>query len=118
MLFAVTMSRLAVSAHPVIEPIVAPRIVEPWYRTITAEQWRTLLAAKLGWMLDAMDFMLYAVALGPIRVYFGVDDATAGRLATATLIMSGVGGLAFGYVADRFGRARALRWTILIFSVA
>ena len=42
------------------------RLVEPWYRTITAEQWRTLLAAKLGWMLDAMDFMLYAVALGPI----------------------------------------------------
>jgi MFS family permease len=103
----------------VTEPIVAnERVDEPWHRTITAEQWRTLLAAKLGWMLDAMDFMLYAVALGAIRVYFGVDDATAGRLATATLIMSGAGGLAFGYVADRFGRARALRWTILIFSVA
>jgi hypothetical protein len=35
-----------------------------WYRTITADQWRTLVAAKAGWMLDAMDFMLYAMAIG------------------------------------------------------
>jgi MFS family permease len=90
----------------------------PWYQSITGEQWRTLLAAKFGWMLDAMDFMLYAVALGQIRAFFNVDDATAGRVATLTLVTSGLGGLAFGYVADRFGRTRALRWTILIFSVA
>ena len=49
-----------------------------WYRTITAEQWRVLAAAKVGWMLDAMDFMLYAMALGQLRAYFEFDDATAG----------------------------------------
>ena len=90
----------------------------PWYRDITREQWRVLLAAKCGWMLDAMDFMLYAMALGQIRAYFGVDDRTAGLLGTTTLIMSGIGGLTFGYVADRFGRTRALMATILIFSAA
>ena len=90
----------------------------PWYRTITAEQWRVLLAAKFGWMLDAMDFMLYAMAIGQIRSYFGFDDATAGMLVTVTLIMSGVGGLTFGYIADRFGRTRALMGTIVLFSLA
>jgi MFS family permease len=90
----------------------------PWYRTVTPEQWRVLAAAKLGWMLDAMDFMLYAMALGQLRAYFQFDDATAGLLGTVTLIMSGVGGLIFGYVADRFGRARALMGTIAIFSLA
>ena len=39
--------------------------VIPWYRTITREQWRVLAAAKFGWMLDAMDFMLYAMAHRP-----------------------------------------------------
>ena len=29
-------------------------------------------------------------------------------LGTVTLVMSGVGGAIFGYVADRFGRTRAL----------
>jgi MFS family permease len=89
-----------------------------WYRTITADQWRVLLAAKFGWMLDAMDFMLYAMAVGQLRSYFGFDDGTAGILGTVTLVMSGVGGLLFGYVADRFGRTRALMGTIAIFSFA
>jgi MFS family permease len=95
-----------------------PGAALPWYRTITREQWRVLIAAKVGWMLDAMDFMLYAVALNQLRVYFQFDDATAGMLGTATLIMSGVGGLTFGYVADRFGRTRALIGTIVLFSIA
>ncbi len=69
-------------------------------------------------MLDAMDFMLYAMALGQLRAYFGFDDTTAGLLGTATLIMSGVGGVIFGYVADRFGRTRALMGTIVLFSAA
>src|SRR5688572_16842677 len=89
-----------------------------WYRTITADQWRTLAAAKLGWMLDAMDFMLYAMAIGQLRTYFGFNDATAGMLGTVTLVMSGVGGVLFGYLADRFGRTRALMGTILVFSFA
>jgi MFS family permease len=90
----------------------------PWYRTITAEQWRVLVAAKLGWMLDAMDFMLYAMAIGQLRMYFGFNDATAGMLGTITLVMSGVGGVLFGYLADRIGRTRALMGTILLFSIA
>jgi len=90
----------------------------PWYRTVTREQWRVLVAAKLGWMLDAMDFMLYTMAVGQLRAYFHFGDDVAGMLGTATLVMSGVGGAIFGYVADRFGRTRALMATILIFSVS
>lgn len=103
----------------VIQPTgtAAPPAV-PWYRTITAEQWHVLLAAKCGWMLDAMDFMLYAMAVGQLRAYFGFDDATAGLLGTVTLLLSGAGGLIFGYIADRLGRTRALMGTIAIFSFA
>jgi MFS family permease len=90
----------------------------PWYRTVTRDEWRVLAAAKFGWMLDAMDFMLYAMALQQIKQHFGFSDNVAGLLGTATLVMSGIGGLTFGYVADRFGRTRALMATIGIFSLA
>ena len=90
----------------------------PWYRTITAAQWRVLAAAKLGWMLDAMDFMLYAMAISQLRAYFAFDDATAGLLGTVTLLMSGAGGVIFGYISDRMGRTRALMGTIALFSLA
>jgi len=89
-----------------------------WYATITRDQWRVLVAAKLGWMLDAMDFMVYAMAVGRLKTYFGFSDATAGMLGTVTLATSAFGGLIFGAVADRFGRTRALMGTILLFSVA
>jgi MFS family permease len=88
----------------------------PWYRTITRDQWRVLIAAKLGWMLDAMDFLLYVMAIGQLKTYFGFDDATAGLLGTITLIVSAMGGLLFGVLADRMGRTRALMGTVLIFS--
>ena len=105
--------------HPAALSSIAPAGASiPWYRTITADQWRVLAAGKAGWMLDAMDFMLYAMAIGQLRTYFGFSDATAGMLGTVTLVMSGVGGVLFGYLADRLGRTRALMGTILLFSVA
>jgi MFS family permease len=89
----------------------------PWYRSITAEQWRALLAAKAGWMLDAMDFLLYVMAIGRLKAYFQFGDATAGLLGTITLLVSAGGGILFGAIADRVGRTRALMATILIFSL-
>ena len=90
---------------------------EPWWKEITSDQWRALAAAKLGWMLDAMDFLLYVMAIGQLRAYFGFDDSIAGLLGTVTLVTSAVGGIVFGIVADRAGRTRALMATIIIFSV-
>ena len=89
----------------------------PWYRTITRSQWKALWAAKLGWMLDAMDFLIYAMALTKLQTYFDFDQSFAGLLGTVTLLISAVGGLAFGVIADRIGRTRALMATILIFSL-
>src|SRR5262245_37816679 len=94
------------------------RTSEPWHRSITRDQWAALAAAKIGWMLDAMDFMLYAMAIGTLRSYFGFDDATAGLAGTITLSVSALGGVVFGVVADTVGRTRALMATIAIFSFA
>jgi MFS family permease len=88
----------------------------PWYSTITRAQWKTLAAAQFGWMLDAMDVMLYAFALTAIRDEFHLSSAAAGAMASATLLASAFGGVLFGVLADRIGRARALVYAILIYS--
>ncbi|HTQ57300.1 MAG TPA: MFS transporter [Bryobacteraceae bacterium] len=87
-----------------------------WYSSITRTQWKTLAAVEFAWMLDAMDVMLYAFALTAIREEFHLSSAAAGALASATLLASAAGGLAFGVVADRAGRVRALVSSILIYS--
>lgn len=88
-----------------------------WTESITSAQWKTLAAAGLGWMLDALDVMLYAFALGAIRAEFGLDAAQAGALASVTLLASAAGGILFGFLADRIGRARTLIVSILVYSV-
>src|SRR6202166_5242400 len=77
-------------------------------RQATTEQRRTLLAAALGWMLDAFDAMLYALVLTHVMRDLGMSKATSGLLYTLTLLASGMGGVLFGLLADHGGRKRAL----------
>lgn len=80
--------------------------------------WRALFAAQLGWMLDAMDFLLFTFAILPIQKEFGLTSATMGGLTSVALIAGAVGGIAFGRIADRIGRVRAMTISILIYSAA
>ncbi len=84
---------------------------------ITPGQRRTLVAATLGWMLDSFDAMLYALVLTYIMRDLGMSKATSGLLYTLTLLASGIGGVLFGFIADRIGRKRALMLSILTYSV-
>jgi MFS family permease len=82
-----------------------------------ATQRNALLAASLGWMLDAFDTMLYALVLTYVMRDLGMSKATSGLLYTLTLLASGIGGVFFGFLADRIGRKRALMLSILTYSV-
>ena len=88
-----------------------------FWREATPEAKRALLAASLGWMLDAFDVMLYSLVLAELVGAFGITLTTAGYLGSLTLAASAVGGVVFGVVADRFGRTRALSLSILLYSV-
>jgi MFS family permease len=83
----------------------------------TPTQRRTLLAAALGWMLDSFDAMLYAMVLTFVMRDLGMSKAVSGFLYTLTLLASGIGGIFFGFLADRLGRKRALMASILTYSV-
>jgi MFS family permease len=88
-----------------------------WWREGTPDGRRALIAAGLGWMLDAFDVMLYALVLAELMRALAMDAPTAGLLGSATLLASAVGGVVFGVVADRAGRTRALMASILVYSV-
>src|SRR5580765_4541693 len=87
------------------------------FRNTTPQQRRALIAASLGWMLDAFDVMLYALVLSHVMLDLHMTKATAGLLNTLTLLASGIGGILFGFIADRLGRTRALMLSILTYSV-
>jgi MFS family permease len=86
-------------------------------RQATPGQRRTLLAAAMGWALDAFDAMLYSLVLAMLMRDLGMSKTTAGSLGTLTLLASGIGGVFFGFLADRIGRKHALMASILTYSL-
>ena len=88
-----------------------------WWRAADGAARRAFIASSLGWMLDSFDVMLYALALRSIMPDLGMTTRVAGLIASATLVAAAGGGVAFGLVADRYGRTRALMASVLIYSV-
>ena len=88
-----------------------------FWKEATPEARKALIAASLGWMLDAFDVMLYALILTAVIQDLGLDRQTGGLMASLTLGASALGGLIFGVIADKLGRTRALNLSILIYSV-
>jgi MFS family permease len=89
-----------------------------WPERVTPAERSSLMAGGLGWMLDAMDVMLYSLVLSHLMQDLGMGKGTAGALNSLMLLASALGGLVFGFVADRVGRTRALMVSILLYSLA
>jgi MFS family permease len=97
---------------------ITPRLSE-----VTAAQKRTLIAAALGWGLDGFDVLLYSNVLVFVMASLNIYPsnvhykAISGLPNTFMLLASGIGGVLFGFIADRIGRTKALILSILTYSV-
>jgi MFS family permease len=92
----------------------------PWWSEMNRYHWFVLIVATLGWMFDCLDQQLFNIARRPaMRALVSADDVTAysGYATTIFLLGWGTGGILFGIVADLFGRARSMVFTILLYSL-
>jgi MFS family permease len=96
----------------------------PWYKTLNRYHWFVLIVAALGWLFDTMDQQLFVLARTPaLTELLGVSPGDPsisqyGGYATSIFIIGwATGGLIFGMFGDRFGRARTMMITILVYSL-
>jgi MFS family permease len=92
---------------------------------ISPQQWKSGIAAWLGWTFDGLELHLYTlVALPFVAELLGglaTTDPSVGRHASiiqgAFLLGWALGGGFFGRIGDRLGRSRALSLTVLTYAV-
>src|SRR5262249_42522652 len=83
-------------------------------RDLSPQQWKSGLAAWLGWLFDGLDFQLYMLVATPFVTELLGASSPKDRAVTvsiswiqaAFLFGWALGGGFFGHVADRMGRSR------------
>src|SRR3954464_5550719 len=91
---------------------------------ITAHQWKSGIAAWLGWFFDGLELHLYTLVAGPIVIHLLATSASdpqvkqkSAYIQAAFLIGWAFGGAVFGWLGDRLGRSRTLALTVLTYAL-
>ncbi len=94
----------------------------PWWRTFTREHWFVFGVATLAWLFDCLDQQIFNLARDGAMEALIPDKKLAteyGPYTTSVFLVGwAIGGLIFGALGDRYGRAKMLTWTILLYSVS
>src|SRR4051812_25230521 len=113
------MKQLDPMADDTVDPTAGTRL-----RDLSSQQWKSGIAAWLGWLFDGLDMHLYVLVATPFVAELlntaqdNPDVKLKGSwIQAAFLIGWALGGGFFGRIADRLGRSRALMLTILTYAL-
>ena len=94
----------------------------PWWKQLTPYHWFVFFVSSAAWFFDCLDQRLFSLArvdaLRSLMDHASPAEIQAfGKKVTAIFLIGwGIGGMIFGALGDRYGRARMLTFTILIYS--
>jgi MFS transporter, SHS family, lactate transporter len=80
-------------------------------------QKHAVIAAYLGWTLDAFDFFVLTFVISELATQFGVKVADVAIALTLTLAFRPLGAFLFGRLADRYGRRSVFMINIALYSL-
>jgi SHS family lactate transporter-like MFS transporter len=87
-----------------------------YFRLLTRAQLHAFLAALGGWALDALDFFIFVFCLKAISSEFHTDVKAVAEGIFLTLACRPLGALAFGWLAEKYGRRPILMLNVVSYS--
>ena len=87
-----------------------------YFRLLTRPQLHAYLAALGGWALDALDFFIFVFCLKSISSEFHTDVKAVSEGIFLTLACRPLGALAFGWLAEKYGRRPILMLNVVSYS--
>ena len=79
--------------------------------------WKLLIISGFGWMFDAMDVILIAFLVTPIKNEFALDATRTSLVVSAGFVGMFLGAAISGRLADRYGRRTVFQITLIVFSI-
>ena len=105
--------------------ITTSSLAAPRPGQVSASQWKSGIAAWLGWLFDGLDMHLYTLVAAPfVAQLLGAASTTDPAVREKSALIQGafligwaLGGGLFGRAGDLLGRSRALGLTILTYAL-
>jgi MFS family permease len=100
----------------------SPSPVGPWWRELNRYHWFVFLLAAFGWLFDCFDQQIFTMSRSItmrdlLPAADGPTQTTYGTWATSIFILGwATGGLIFGKMGDRWGRAKTMALTVLVYA--
>lgn len=105
-------------------PPLSALVAGPWWKLLNRYHWFVLIVAALGWMFDCLDQQIFNLTRNPaMKELLGKPPGDpsinihGGWVTSIFLIGWASGGLLFGVLGDRIGRARTMMFTIILYSI-
>jgi MFS family permease len=102
-------------------PVLSPQSSPSWWRSFNRYHWHVFIVASLAWLFDCLDQQVFNLSRNGAVTAVLADKSRVKEFASYTtsffLIGWAIGGLVFGALGDRYGRARVLTVSLLIYSL-
>lgn len=84
---------------------------------LSKDHYRIFGLSWAGWVFDFYDLVLFTFLVSQLQAELHFSAEMLAFCLGVSLFATGLGGIIFGALGDRYGRKKVLQWTIIIYSI-
>ena len=84
---------------------------------LTKDHYRIFALSWAGWVFDFYDLILFTFLVTQLQADLHFSAEMLSLCLGMSLLATGLGGIVFGALGDKYGRKKVLQWTIIIYSI-
>ena len=87
------------------------------HEKLTKDHYKIFALSWAGWVFDFYDLMLFTFLVSQLQSSLNFTAEMLSLCLGISLFATGLGGIVFGALGDKYGRKTVLQWTIIVYSI-